>query len=110
NAFDHAHVALILYELDGTVIDMNQLALKLFGIERSALQLVTLRELLAPELIDIEKITEYWEKALNFDEQEFYLVGRNIQTEKTFEVCVHLARMKLASQNNILATIQRRQN
>ncbi len=103
--FDNANVALVIHELDGNVHDMNQCAMKLFGVERSDIPNITIAHHLSSAEADLEKVTVYWEKAINFEDQNFQWRCRNSDTNQEFDARIYLTRIKHRHQNYILATI-----
>ncbi|PIE43689.1 MAG: hypothetical protein CSA50_03540 [Gammaproteobacteria bacterium] len=103
--FDHADIALLLHDLDGTIVEMNQQALNLFGVDREEIPNITITQHLSANSSPFKAIFEHWEKAVNYEEQRFKWRNKNHKTNKEFDAEVYLARISVPHGDYVLANV-----
>lgn len=104
--FNAAHDGVILYTLEGEVIDVNATVLDLFGVDRqTALQYSIERNFLSllNRGIDLAVI---WEKAVSGEDQEFQWIATNKKSELSFTAQINLHRTMWGNETVVIATIR----
>lgn len=104
--FNAAHDGIIVYTLEGTVIDVNATVLDLFGIDRqTALQYSIERNFLSILNRNID-LTSIWQKAVSGEDQEFQWTATNKKSESSFTAQINLHRTMWGNETVVIATIR----
>ena len=104
--FNSVYDAIFIHELNGTLIDLNEKGLQLFGITRQqALSMSISHDLSSPDN-PIDELPNYWKKAVLGENQFFEWKAKRPTDGVTFDVEIFLRRIDLRGKRAILATIR----
>ncbi len=104
--FNGSYDAYFIHDIDGTMIDVNEKMLKMYGIDRNqALKLSIINDYSSPEN-SFDLLKETWKKVAEGESQSFEWIAKRIDTETPFPVEVHLNKISYNKKNAILATVR----
>ncbi|ASC73972.1 PAS domain protein [Halomicronema hongdechloris C2206] len=104
--FDHIYAAIFIIALDGTLLDVNQTMLSLYGVARQeALQRSFLADYSGPNNAP-EQLAQAWQQALAGDTPAFEWQAQRLDTGQCFEVEVVLQQVTLGQQQVVLANVR----
>jgi len=104
--FDHIYEAIFIVAPDGTLLDVNQTMLSLYGVTRQeALQRSFLEDYSGPNN-STEALAWAWQKALAGDTPAFEWQARRLDTGQCFEVEVVLQRVTLGRRQVMLVNVR----
>jgi PAS domain S-box-containing protein len=104
--FNSTYDAIFLHDQDGSVIDVNDKALELFGLRRDELPAIRIdRDLSAPEMPQAW-LTAAWREALAGAERFFEWKARRPHDENHLDVEIYLRRILVGSGHQILANVR----
>jgi PAS domain S-box-containing protein len=103
--FNSADIALFIHANDGTIIDVNDKALSMYGLRREDIKNVSVANDLSASDCNFDQIPTYWEKALNGTSQRFPWRGKRFDNGAEFPIEICLTKLKITEKDIILASI-----
>jgi PAS domain S-box-containing protein len=104
--FNSVYDAIFIHELNGSLVDLNEKSLQLFGITRDqALTMSVVDDLSSPDN-PREEFPDYWKKAVMGENQFFEWKAKRPRDGFTFSVEIFLRRISLRGKQAILATVR----
>ncbi len=104
--FDNVYEAIIIHDLQGKILNVNQRMLKMFGVtEQQARQLSIEQDLSSPDNLPNE-LPKIWQAVLAGERQLFEWKARRPKDGHRFDVEVFLRKVKLNNQAVILANVR----
>lgn len=104
--FNAAHDAVFIYGLDGTVIDVNETVLDLFGVTREIALQFTMESNFTSHVNHNIDLHEIWKKALSGEDQEFQWKATKQNKATTFRAQVNLHRTLWGEESVVIATVR----
>ncbi|NJB67849.1 diguanylate cyclase (GGDEF)-like protein/PAS domain S-box-containing protein [Desulfobaculum xiamenense] len=104
--FDSTYDAVVIHDLDGSIIDVNESMLSIFDLTRAeALRMSIEKDLSSPDnpsgLLPV-----FWEQARKGEPRLFEWKGRRPRDASSFDMEVFLRRVQFANRDAIMATIR----
>ncbi|OEH86430.1 hypothetical protein BHU72_13510 [Desulfuribacillus stibiiarsenatis] len=103
--FNSVYDGIIIHDLQGKIIDVNDRMLEMYKLERYEAIHASVEELSSPEN-DINKLPSIWLSVLNGESQFFEWKARRPHDDVMFDVEVSLRKIQLHHQEVILATVR----
>ncbi|MHC1758202.1 MAG: EAL domain-containing protein [Negativicutes bacterium] len=103
---DSVYDAIILHDMDGTILDVNNRMLEMFQVEHDeALTLTIGQDYSGPEN-DIASLPDIWRQVVQGEPMLFEWVARRPHDHSLFDAEIYLCRVKIHNADAILATIR----
>lgn len=104
--FNSVYDAIFVHTFDGTIIDVNNKMLEMYGVSREqALRLSIRDDYFAPENL-LDRLPEIWERVRAGEDQFFEWRARRPVDGSVFDVEVFLRKLHLDGQDVILANVR----
>lgn len=105
--FNSVHDAIFLHQLDGTIIDVNQRMLQIYGVssKEEAVKLSIIRDYSSPNS-PVDQLQQLWEKAISGESLVFEWKARRPGDGSVFDAEVVLRKISVAGKDVILATVR----
>ncbi len=105
--FNNVHDAIFIHEPDGTIIDVNEKMLQMYGMDNKeeALKLSIEKDYSSPENL-LEQLPCRWEKVIAGETQLFEWKARRPRDNSFFDVEMFLTKLALGNKDVILATVR----
>ncbi|MCM0754639.1 EAL domain-containing protein [Desulfovibrio aminophilus] len=103
--FNNVHSAVFLHGPDGTILDVNDRMLELFGVTRAEARRMSIASDFSGPEADVGHLPEIWRKVMSGKALTFDWKSRRPGDDKLFDVEVHLRRVDLPAGPRILATV-----
>ncbi|TVR87937.1 MAG: EAL domain-containing protein [Spirochaetaceae bacterium] len=104
--FDSLPLAVLIHDLDGRIVDVNERMLEMYRVDRTAAFEFSIEHGYSGPKAPLESLPELWRRAVAGETQDFAWEALRPLDGSTFEVDVHLERIYVANQNLILASIR----
>ncbi|MCX6135366.1 MAG: PAS domain S-box protein [Ignavibacteriales bacterium] len=104
--FNSVYDAIFIHELNGTVIDVNEKGLRMFGVTKDQALTLSMKDDLSSKENVLEDLPNYWKKAVLGDTQFFEWKARRPADDVTFDVEIFLRRLTLRGREAILAAVR----
>ena len=104
--FNSVYDAIFIHELNGTVIDVNDKGLRMFGVTKDQALTLSMKDDLSSKENILEDLPAYWKKAVLGDNQFFEWKARRPADDVTFDVEIFLRRLTLRGREAILAAVR----
>ncbi len=104
--FNNAHDAIFIYNLDGTVIDVNETALSLFGVSRKTALQYSIPRNIASKLNNEVELKAIWEKAIDGEDQEFLWSATRKNPPLLFRAQINFHKTLWSEEPVIIATVR----
>jgi two-component system, cell cycle sensor histidine kinase and response regulator CckA len=104
--FNSVYDAILIHELNGSLIDLNDKGLQLFGVTRDRALALSLKDDLSSSDNHREDLSNYWRKAVLGENQFFEWNARRPDDGTSFNVEIFLRRITLRGRPAILTTIR----
>jgi two-component system, cell cycle sensor histidine kinase and response regulator CckA len=104
--FNSVNDAIFIHELNGTVIDVNEKGLRMFGVTKEQALSLSMKEDLSSPDNSLEDLPNYWKKAVLGENQFFEWKARRPADGFTFDVEIFLRRLTLRGREAILAAVR----
>lgn len=105
--FDSVHDAIFIHELDGTIIDVNQTMLRMYGVnsKEEAVKLSITEDYSSPES-PVDQLPKWWERVSFGESLLFEWKARRPGDGSVFDVEVFLKKISLTDKDLILAAVR----
>lgn len=103
---DSVYDAIIIHDLDGNILDVNEQMLQMYGISRSEAKKMSIMVDLSSSDNPHEQFFQTFEKVMNEDGQLFEWKAKRPHDNYTFDVEVFLRKVTLNSKDIILANVR----
>jgi PAS domain S-box-containing protein len=104
--FNSAYDAVFIHELDGTIIDVNDKMLEMYGVDRAqATRLSISNDYSGPDN-HLERLPEIWNRVIGGENQLFEWQARRPNDGYLFDAEVFLRRITLRNKDVILAAVR----
>jgi len=103
--FDNLPEAVIIHDLDGAIVEVNQCMLEMYQVDRMAAYNFSIEGYSSPSA-PVDSLPEIWRRVVGGEEQAFSWEAQRPLDGSTFEVAVHLKRIQVLGRDLILATIR----
>ena len=103
---DSLYDAIIIHDLDGNILDVNEQMLLMYGVNRDEVTQMSIYADLSSSENSHELFSQTLEKVINVDSQFFEWKTRRPHDNSTFDAEVFLRRVNLNSQDIILANVR----
>jgi|GEM_PF-2096931 len=104
--FQSSHDAIIIHDLDSSILDVNETMLKMYNLTREEALNMSVKFDLSSNDNNFELMNEFWINALNNVPQEFTWKALKPKTKEEFIVQVNLKKISLSDKEIILATVR----
>jgi two-component system cell cycle sensor histidine kinase/response regulator CckA len=104
--FNGVYDAIFIHELNGTVIDVNEKGLRMFGVTKQQALDLSMKDDLSSKENVLEDLPNYWKKAVLGENQFFEWKARRPSDDFTFDVEIFLRRITLRGREAILAALR----
>lgn len=104
--FNSADIGLFIHASDGTIVDMNDKALAMYGMQRDDIKNVSVAGNLSSQDCPFEQVPIYWELTLDGDSQRFPWQAKRFDNDDEFAVEVCLTKLKIPDKDIILASVR----
>jgi two-component system, cell cycle sensor histidine kinase and response regulator CckA len=104
--FNSVYDAILIHELNGSLIDLNDKGLQLFGVTRERALKMSIKDDLSSSENHLEELSNYWRKAVTGENQFFEWKARRPDDGVSFNVEIFLRRIVLRGKPAILTTIR----
>ncbi|HTY37975.1 MAG TPA: PAS domain S-box protein [Bacteroidota bacterium] len=104
--FNSVYDAIFIHELNGTVIDVNEKGLKMFGVTKEQALTLSMKDDLSSKENALDDLPAYWKKAVLGENQFFEWKARRPADDFTFDVEIFLRRLTLRGREAILAAVR----
>ena len=103
--FDSSPTAIFIHDIDGTIIDLNQTMLELFGVNKEEGMKLSIRDDYSAIENPLETIDHYWQKAVQGRPQRFEWLARRPSDNSTFQTEIELQHIPYGEHDVIYATV-----
>jgi diguanylate cyclase (GGDEF)-like protein/PAS domain S-box-containing protein len=100
--FDSSYDALLVHDLDGKIIDVNQKTLEMYGIDYEQALTLSISDLSSPDN-PMDSLPETWKKVAAGESVHFEWKARRPKDDSVFDEEVSLTRIRLKDKDAILA-------
>lgn len=104
--FNSADIGLFIHASDGTIVDMNDKALTMYGMHRDDIKNVSVAGNLSAQDCPFEQIPVYWELTLDGHSQRFPWQAKRFDNDAEFAVEVCLTKLKIPDKDIVLASVR----
>ncbi len=104
--FDSVHDAIFIHDLDGSIIDVNQRMMELYGVSREEASTFSIAEDYSAPENPLEDLSKTWETVVAGKTAVFEWKARRPHTGAVFDAQVVLRRISLEDRDVILANIR----
>lgn len=104
--FNHVYEALIIHETDGTIIQVNDRMLRMYGVNREQALNMSIRDDLSGPDNPFDRLTDYWERVKAGETRFFEWQARRPGDGSVFDVEVFLCKLVLNGKERILAAVR----
>ncbi|MCJ8281767.1 MAG: PAS domain S-box protein [Rivularia sp. ALOHA_DT_140] len=98
--------AIIIHDLNGNILDVNEQMLSMYGVNRDEVTQMSIAVDLSGSDNTVERLPQIWQKVINGDTQLFEWKAKRPHDNHVFNVEVFLRRVTLNSQDIILANVR----
>ncbi len=106
NLFDALYDAVMIHDLDGNILEVNEAALRMYGATREVFRRYTMVEHYSAYPDSEGHLQEYWRRCVEGEPQLFEWRARRAHDGNEFDVEVYLSRVRNGRQNLILAMVR----
>ncbi len=103
---DSVYDAIIIHDLDGNILDVNEQMLQMYGVNRSEVTQMSIAVDFSSPDSPLNKLPAIWERVINGDLHLFEWKAKRPYDNSTFDVEVFLRKVTLYSQDIILANVR----
>ncbi|BAY82084.1 two-component sensor histidine kinase [Calothrix parasitica NIES-267] len=103
---DSVYDAIIIHDLDGNILDINEQMLSMYGVNRDEITQMSIAVDLSSPDSAFSELPAIWEKVMNGDAQLFEWKAKRPRDNSIFDVEVFLRKVTLNSQDIILANVR----
>ncbi len=103
--FNNTHDAIIIHDLEGNILEVNDRMCELYNIERNEAVTCNVRDMSSPSM-SFEELSAIWDKVLHNDKQVFEWEAFRPRDKSIFFVEVSLQKMELSNESLIIANIR----
>jgi len=105
--FNSVHDAIFIHELDGTIIDVNQTMLRMYGMnsKEEAIKLSIIEDYSSPDS-PVDQLPKWWGKVISGESLLFEWKARRPGDGSVFDAEVFLKRISITNRNVILAAVR----
>ncbi len=103
---DSVHDAIILHDMDGIIIDVNNRMLEMFQVEYDESLKLTIGQGYSGPENDIASLPDSWKKVVQGEPMLFDWVARRPHDHSLFDAEIYLCRVKIYNTDAILATVR----
>lgn len=104
--FNNVYDALIIHEPDGTIVDVNDKMLRMYGVERAQAPTLSIINDYSCKDNPPDHLPLLWEKAAAGENQLFEWIARRPEDGSTFDVEVFLCKLVTGKRELILANVR----
>ena len=104
--FNGVYDAIFIHELTGTIIDVNEKGLRLFGVTKDQALALSMKDDLSSKDNALADLPHYWKQAVLGENQFFEWKARRPSDDFTFDVEIFLRRITLRGREAILAAVR----
>jgi len=104
--FDTLPLAVLIHDLDGNIIEVNQRMLEMYRVDRTTAFEFSIEHGYSAPGVPLSSLPELWRRVVAGERQGFSWKALRPLDGSTFEVDVHLERIKVADRDLILATVR----
>ncbi len=104
--FDRIYDAIIIHDLQGSILDVNKTMLELYKIDAEKVKEMTIVGDLSGEDNPVDQLPLIWERVLTGEDQFFEWKAKSPSDGSIFDVEVYLTRISLQDQDIILAAVR----
>ncbi|MCA1755717.1 MAG: PAS domain-containing protein, partial [Spirochaeta sp.] len=104
--FDTLPLAVLIHDLDGNIIEVNQRMLEMYRVDRTTAFEFSIAHGYSAPGVPLASLPELWRRAVAGERQKFSWKAQRPLDGSTFEVDVHLERINVANRDLILAMLR----
>lgn len=104
--FDSSHDAIIIHDVTGTILEVNQRMLDMYGLEMDDIDGLSIARDLSSRDNAVYRLSAVWRSVINGDPQYFEWRAKQPHTNHEFDVEVYLNRVVFRGRDAILANVR----